>query len=94
MAVTLDLDPSSKHSNARQIEYVRAVIKIASDYQKLHKIKELFESLDPSDSRFKEVKSELNKIKKACAAHPIELFYGGGIRGGKTYAGMAGLIIL
>lgn len=92
--VELNLDPKSPLANERQIEYVKEVMTIASHYQKLHKLKVRFNEIDESFPEFKDVAKEVEAQEKLCAQLPTELYYGGGIRGGKTYAGLGSLIIL
>jgi hypothetical protein len=94
MAITLNLNPQSKEANPRQIEYVRLVMSIAAEYQKLHKLQVLFNSIDADNPQFKETETAYKKQESVCDNLPTELFYGGGIRGGKTYAGLGGLTIL
>lgn len=92
--VELNLNPNSDKANPRQIEYVKLVMSIAAQYQKLHKLRIYFESIDESYADFQQAEKALKAQEQICEELPTELYYGGGIRGGKTYGGLGSLIIL
>ena len=91
---TVILDENNPKANKRQIEYVSAILSICALYQKKHKAKVLFDSLDSEDPKYYEARRDYVLTQRACLHAKRELFYGGGIRGGKTYAGLAALVLM
>lgn len=94
MSVTVNLNINSDKANLRQIEYVQFACKIIADYQKLHKFEVAYNSADKDSPGYYEARRNYLLQKRKCFHHPIEISYGGGIRGGKTFGALAILIIL
>jgi hypothetical protein len=91
---TVILDENNEKANKVQIEYVKDVLRIASDYQKRHKFKRIFEEIEETDPNYYNARRDYLLKSRECVRHKKEMFYGGGIRGGKSVGGMAILVIL
>ena len=93
MAVTIDLDRNGPKPNLVQIGYVELIADIAAKFQRVHKAQKRLEALEDEEEREVAYKDYL-EAKEACSKTFLEIYYGGGIRGGKTYGGIACLILL
>lgn len=94
MAVTVFLDGPLK--NDQQVEYFNQVMKVVSIYQKYGKVQKQLEKLvhEPKSKEYKALQKQLKELEQKVSDCVFYHFYGGAIRGGKTYIGLAILVIL
>lgn len=92
MGVTVHL--SGEKENKKQVEFFNAVMRVVARFQKLGKYKNEIAQLPVKSKEYKERKRQIEELEEQITNDCLYFFYGGAIRGGKTFISLAILVIL